>query len=93
LNRDFRLHGYAGPQLGVRIHTSGAPEPVIGTVDNSVSREDYSLVVGGGLDWRGRVVDVRYTWGLNDVTSPTLFGQGVTARINSLAVIFSFRVK
>ena len=93
LNRDVRLHGYAGPQVGVLVHTSGAPEILASSDANHISRGDTSVVVGAGLDWRGRVVDVRYTRGLNDLTSATLFGQGVIGRAQSLAVLFSFRVK
>jgi hypothetical protein len=92
-SRDVRIHGYVGPQVGFRLHTSGAPETLTTSTADDISREDLSVVVGGGFDWRGRVVDVRYTRGVNTITSAALFGPAVTAKTNTIAVVFSFRVK
>jgi len=90
VGKTVRIHGYAGPQVGYLVRTGGAA--VNFSVDE-ITRADISAVVGGGIDWRGTMVDLRYTRGLNDLTSPNFFGAGRTARSQTLGVVFSFRVK
>jgi hypothetical protein len=93
ISKNVRIHAYAGPQVGVLVHTGGSSTGFGNGGDDQVSRSDVSVVAGGGIDWRGTMVDIRYTRGLNQITSPVLFGSGVTARSQSVGLLFVVRVK
>jgi hypothetical protein len=93
ISKTIRIHGYVGPQVGFLLHRGGSSTGFDNGSGDQISRADVSIVGGAGIDWRGTTIDLRYTRGLNQITSPVLFGPGVTARSQSVGLLFVVRVK
>ncbi len=87
INRALTGHVYAGPELGYLVHSSFGGTSLSST-GASISNGDIGLTFGGGVNWDGRVLDVRYTVGLNSLTSVGAFGPGVTAKDHTLSIVF-----
>jgi hypothetical protein len=67
-DRRGSFHVFTGPTFGINLDSRVIEEGESDSFDEYTKRGDVGWTIGGGVDWRRLVLDVRNTHGLTDAT-------------------------